>query len=272
MRLPGHTRKIRGIALSPDGNILASMSVDRTIRLWNINTGKLIHSLIGGYKYLSVRFSPDGKTLVSWSELGLVTRLWNTSTGKLIHTFTAPNHKVTRVAFSPDGKTIASGSSRGDIRLWNTNNGKPIRTFNGHTLWVMSLAFSPDGNMLVSGGRDSTLHLWDVKTGKPKLPPIEHTNWVRALAFSPDGNTIASGMGNCPKGRHCLPVGCQNRETQAKTHRTCLAGLIALTFSRRWTYTCSLVASSDGTVLLWEIGTLLNRCWSLHHSVLRCIG
>ena len=127
-------------------------SEDKTIKLWQVSTGKHIRSFNGhtGNVY-SVAFSPDGKTLASSSEEGndSALRLWDVNTGRP-SALEKRNTWVTSVAFSPDGKTIATGRGTGR-QTWDVSTGNLIRSLPGHRNTIHSVAFSPDGKTLVQG-------------------------------------------------------------------------------------------------------------------------
>ncbi|MDJ0539738.1 MAG: WD40 repeat domain-containing protein, partial [Microcystis sp. M53603_WE2] len=117
--LEGHDSAVTSVNFSPDGKTLVSGSDDKTIKLWNVETGQKLHTLKGhdGTVY-SVNFSPDGKTLVSGSDDGTII-LWDVETGKEIRTLKGHDGSVYSVNFSPDGKTLVSGSDDGTIILWD---------------------------------------------------------------------------------------------------------------------------------------------------------
>ena len=141
--LEGHTGTATSVAFSPDGTTLASGSYDKTIKLWNANTGDRLRSLVGHADIvLSVAFSPDGTSLVS-GFLDTSIKLWNANTGECLRTLEGHADYV-RSAFSPDGTTLASGSGDKTIKLWNANTGECLRTLEGHARRVFQVAFHPD--------------------------------------------------------------------------------------------------------------------------------
>jgi WD domain, G-beta repeat len=124
----GHTDDVTSVAFSPDSKLLASASLDHTVRLWNPRTGEPIGQPLSGHTghVRSVAFSPDGKLLASGSEDDTV-RLWNPASGKAIRRpLTGHTGNVTVVAFSPYGKLLASGSEDTTVRLWNRATGQAV--------------------------------------------------------------------------------------------------------------------------------------------------
>lgn len=189
----GHHRGIRSIAFSSDSKLIASGSLDRTIKIWDVATGFQIRTLIGHTKEVtSVAFSPDGNLLASGS-LDYTVRVWDVSTGELrfmvTHTL-----GVQSVAISPDRRILATAGLDSLIKLWDLTTGQPIGApLSGHRGNVSSVAFSPNGKILASSGWDKKVRLWDVSTGQLISPPLEAGIALMAVAFSPNGRMVASG-------------------------------------------------------------------------------
>ena len=116
--LKGHTRSINSVAWSPDGNSLATGSLDGTARIWDAKTGKQIHELKGHIEEVeSVAWSPDGNYLATGS-LDKTARIWDAKTGKQIHELKGHTGFVNSVAWSPDGNYLATGSWDNTAGIW----------------------------------------------------------------------------------------------------------------------------------------------------------
>ncbi|KAL6831934.1 hypothetical protein V8C40DRAFT_285364 [Trichoderma camerunense] len=162
--LRGHSDSVRSVAFSDDSQLLASGSTDKTIKLWNLMTGKNnCQQTLQGHSQsvLSVTFSHDSKLIASGSSDTTI-KLWNTTTGQCRQTLQGHSSSILSVAFSHDSKLLASGSSDTTIKLWNTTTGQCQRTLQGHSSSVFSVAFSHDSKLLASGSVDKTIKLWNV--------------------------------------------------------------------------------------------------------------
>ncbi|KAL2803394.1 putative wd40 protein [Aspergillus granulosus] len=191
--LEGHSNEVNSVTFSPDGQLLASGSGDKTIKLWDPNTGELRQTLKGHSGWVtSVTFSPDGQLLASGS-FDKTIKLWDPNTGELYQTLKGHSNEVNSVTFSPNGQLLASGSKNKIIKLWDPNTGELRQTLKGHSGSVNSVTFSPDGQLLASGSEDKTIKLWDPNTGKLRQTLEGHSNSVTFVAFSPDGQLLASG-------------------------------------------------------------------------------
>ncbi|KAE9403797.1 WD40 repeat-like protein, partial [Gymnopus androsaceus JB14] len=193
-------RFVTSVVFSPDGHKIVSGSVDKTIRIWDSNTGKQLGNPLEGHddRVYSVAFSHDGQKIVSGSYDKTI-RVWDSNTGKQLgDPLEGHAAGVFSVALSPDGQKIVSGSVDKTIRIWDSNTGKQLGDpLEGHDDSVSSVAFSPDGQKIVSGSVDKTIRIWDSNTGKQLGHPLEgHDDSVSSVAFSPDGHKIVSGSGD----------------------------------------------------------------------------
>ncbi|KAJ6457822.1 WD40 repeat-like protein [Mycena vitilis] len=195
--LEGHTSRVLSVAFSPDGKHVVSGSDDRSVRIWDAESGEQLGGPLEGHtsRVLSVAFSPDGKHVVSGSDDRSV-RIWDAESGEQLGgPLEGHTDGVWSVAFSPDGKHIVSGSSDRSVRIWDAESGEQLGDpLEGHTDWVRSVAFSTDGKHIVSGSSDRSIRIWDAESGEQLGDPLEgHTDGVRSVAFSPDGKHIVSG-------------------------------------------------------------------------------
>jgi len=213
--LTGHRDDVRDVAISPDGQTLVSGSADKTIKTWNLSTGRLMYTLTGHTYYVaSIAISPDGQTLVSGGEDGEI-KVWHLPTGKEVGTLIGHKGPVWDVAIGVDEQTLVSGSLDNTIKVWNLSTAQPVRTLTGHAAGVLSVAISPNGQILVSGSDDKTIKIWNLPTGQLKHTLTEHTASVEGVTISADGKTLVSGsydktikIWNLPTGQlmHSLTV------------------------------------------------------------------
>jgi WD40 repeat protein len=192
----GHSDWVNSVTFSPDGKQAISGSNDKTIKLWDIVSGRVIRTFSGhSDRVNSVTFSPDGRQAVSGSDDKTI-KLWDVASGSVIRTFSGHTSYVRSVAFSPDGRQVISGSDDKTIKLWDVASGGVIRTFSGHSRSVRSVAFSPDGRQVISccyvWGSDDMFKIWDVATGM-EIRTISHRSsgdTPPMAVLSPDGKQI----------------------------------------------------------------------------------
>ncbi|MEG4322113.1 MULTISPECIES: CHAT domain-containing protein [unclassified Microcoleus] len=265
--LTDHSDIIKSVAIHPDGQILASCSLDQTIKVWNLATGELLENLTqhsGGVT--CVTFSSDGKTLASSSANpdGTI-KLWDTQTWQLKRSLKADDWVVLSIwsiALSPNGKTLVSGHhADSTVKVWNLETGELRHTLRGHVWAVHDVAIAPDGNIIASASFDSNIKLWNLHTGReirnlngPGDGPI---GWPRsffsdqivyAVTFSPDGQTLASGGAKQPIKLWRLSNGELKSNLTGHTD-----DVYAVAFSPDGKYLAS--GSADRTIRIWDLFT-----------------
>jgi len=166
-----------------------SSSDDKTLRLWELATGRCVRTFEGHTgSAKSVAISPDGRWGLSGSKMPFhvfsepghkTVRLLELATGRCVRTFEGHTEAVNSVAISPDGRWGLSGSDDKTLRLWELATGKCVRTFEGHTDDVFSVAISPDGRWALSGSYDKTLRLWELDWECEFPPPADWDEGAR---------------------------------------------------------------------------------------------
>lgn len=245
--LKSHTDVVWCATSSFDGQSLISSSGDKTIKLWNLATGKLLRTLTGNSEpILSVAISPTNRTLVSGSySINRAINIWNFPTG-VIRNLAGDSSQVWSVAISPDGQSFASSDGDGAIDIWSMLDGKLRDRLLGHSGTVWSVAISPDARMLASAGSDKTVKLWDLQTNKLLHTFTGHGDRVRSVAFSPDGQILASGSWD-------KSIKIWDIRTKTLLH----------TFSGHSGYVNSVAISPDGQILASGSDDRTIKLWNL---------
>jgi len=272
----GNKRGVNAIAISPDDKQLLTggENQDSFLRLWDQSTGRRPKSTVGmhGKEVTSVKFSPDGRFVLSGSEDKIIA-LRLVKSDRPLRYFRGHTMGVTSVAFSPDSRTIISGSGSiaskiakapadYSVKLWDIVSGSCIRSFEGHKKYVRVVAFLPDGSRILSGSQDKTLRIWDVISGEC-LKVLEGSEFgINAMALSPDGQYAVSASGSGGRGNILQLWNLSNGERIAvfEGHQDVINDVA---FSPQGGHILS--GSKDGTVRLWtldwELGDFQQADW-----------
>ena len=190
-KLQGHESYINRISWSPNGQLLASASNDKTARLWGINNGELLLCINNYDDPVGITWSPDGKTIALGLKGGNIL-FHDISMGKIYRTFKQPSGLLYDLKWSPRSQIIAAAYGDNTIRLWNVETEELIGILKGHHDTVFGLEWSPDGDKLASVSGDHTIILWDPKEGKLLEELNGHSDRVQGISWSPDGKILAS--------------------------------------------------------------------------------
>ena len=183
------------VAFSPDSKLLAAKSADGTIRLWELESGRLRTILAGNLSALlfSLQFSPDGQTLASLNNDEV--KLWDVATAQEIVSITGHPNKLEAMVFSPDGKLLATGGHDASVRLWDLSTGPEYCRLDG-TPRPSPISFDRISHVishvLTAPSGKRTIHVWDLASRKKRsivIPGLIYSPGV--LIYSPDGKTLA---------------------------------------------------------------------------------
>ncbi|CUA73219.1 putative WD repeat-containing protein alr3466 [Nostoc sp, PCC 7120] [Rhizoctonia solani] len=230
--------------------MIASGSYDRTVRLWDPNTGQSIGKpLKHGDSVTSLAFSPDGKLLVSGSDDSTI-QIWDVDNYTSISSpFCGHSKQVTSVGFLPNGNSVASSSVDQTIRIWDVERGTAIVSpFEGHSSAVNSISSSPDGSRIISGSADATLRLWDVRNGRMIGSCYKgHSACITSVAFSPNGTWVASSSYD----RTVCIWDIRNGRLVTEPLRGHSSSVLSVAFSPSGTHLAS--SSYDKDIKVWSI-------------------
>ncbi len=255
----GHTSYVAGLAFSPDGQMLVSVSDDGMAKVWDWRTGELLKQLEFSHGVYSVRFSPDGQTLA----IGGVDETINQVSHAAVWTFAVgswePRAKfpefinVTSMAYSPAGGVLVGGGTSRNVQVWRASDAALIFTLN-HAHQVSDIAISPDGSTVATATcitvvnyecSDGGIWLWDLPSGKLLKKISGLPNFVENVQFTADGSMLIASTRDGMLRFYSTPDYASVFETTPPNGNSVLtlspdSGLLA-------------TASNNGEVRLWKV-------------------
>lgn len=188
----GHDKAVTGLAVTADGKLLVTCGFDRTVRVWDVASGKPLRSYQGHMKdATAVAVRGDGKQIASASDDGAV-RVWDLNTVDEHRAITDSKESLWAVAISPNGKLIAAAGADKKVRVYELETGKLEATLDAGAA-ITTLAFLADNTRLVAGGGDKAVKVWDIAGKKVAKELPGHALAVLAVAASDDGKLVVSG-------------------------------------------------------------------------------
>jgi WD40 repeat protein/serine/threonine protein kinase len=244
--LRGHSNLLFKIAFLDGGRMLASGSMDRTVKLWDVARASDVRDVLTLHSTSvdSLVFTPDGRILISGGSDARLRR-WDVATGRQLAPLGVPkvSTRVYGLTISPDGRTLADPR----VGLWDLETCRLLELqYEGAALKVAT--FSPVGEILATAHRDGTIWLWDVATRK-RLRSLKDSGQddIAPLAFSPDGRILASaGPDQRVTLRYVASGGGLAKRLVGHT-----AWIVSLAFAPDGRAVAS--GSADGTVIIWDV-------------------
>jgi WD40 repeat protein len=210
LKLDGHTGIVWGLAFSPDGQMLASVSSDGTAKIWDWRNGALIQSLDFPAEVVSVSFSPDGRILA----VGGVDEPQGDIQNAAIWTFSVSSWQpllkfpeywnIEAMVYSPDGRWLIGGGTSRNVKVWRTGDGTSVFTLS-HAHQVLDAAVSPDGSIVATATCQVTVNeecteggvwLWKLSNGRLLSKLRGFPDVVESVSFSVDGSSLIAASRN----------------------------------------------------------------------------
>jgi WD40 repeat protein len=262
--LRGHADEVRCLAFHPRGDLIASGSADRTVRLWSLPDGRPLRTLEGHRGAVNcLSLSPDGRAIASGGRDGDLW-VWRLPECRRAAHLKGHSQMVLCLAITPDSGLLVSGSADSAIQLWSLPDGKSLRMLDGHSSSVLALAVTPDGRTLASASADCSVRLWSLPDGRPLRVLRGHrdreADAVQCVAVSPDGQLLATGGTDGDVCLWTLPGG-----GALETLEGHLGPVSSLAVSPDGAVLAS--GSADQTIRLWRLpdGRALET-WEAHSS------
>ena len=192
--LTGHEAGVRGVAVTPDGRSAVSASFDRSVRVWDLDTGAQ-RAMLAGHDdaVVDVAVTSDGRRAVTAS-VDATLRVWDLDDGREEHTLRGYDYSVYALALAPDGRRAVSLSNGGSLRVWDLDTGaEERRVAAGVNGGNTRLAVTPDGRYAVGSAWDGTLRVWDLGAGRLEFALATDAGHLYDVAVTPDGAHAVTG-------------------------------------------------------------------------------
>ena len=244
--LEGHTDGVTSASVTPDGRHAVSADRDKTLRVWDLETGACLRVLEGHTADVeSVSVTPDGRRAVSASGDKTV-RAWDLETGACLRVLEGHPDGVSSVSVTPDSQRAVSASYDNTVRVWDLETAACLRVLEGHTAGVGGVSVTPDGRRAISASGDKTLRVWDLETGACLNVLEGHTDVLDSVSVTPDNRrAVSTSYDNTLRvwdleTAECLRV--------LKGHTAGVGGVTVTPDNRR-----AVSASYDNTLRVWDL-------------------
>mmetsp|Transcript_13549 Transcript_13549/g.22300 ORF Transcript_13549/g.22300 Transcript_13549/m.22300 type:complete len:1133 (+) Transcript_13549:101-3499(+) len=197
--LEGHTSFVWAVAVSPDGQRVASAGWEGLIKIWDPYTGLEVSTLKGHTSNVrAIAFSSDGRRLASGGG-DVMLKIWDVQSGQELHSVIKAHRDVIwGLRFSPDSSSLVyqltTASEDHNLKVWDvsTQGCVQVERLRGHTQWVRACAYSQDGKFMASASDDDTVIIWDARSWVQVTVLTGHESAVKSVAFSPNSSLLLS--------------------------------------------------------------------------------
>jgi len=190
----GHTNVITTVKFNPDADKIVTASADKTAKVWEAATGKLIFTLKGHESKVDrAEFTHDGKKIITASFSDSTINIWNAATGQLLVTLRYIS-RFYLMECSNDDEKIAT-VSRNKIQIWDARTANLLKTLVCPDYSISAIAFNKESKEIAAAAYSGTIFVWDLATEKITKTLTGHAIVPRAVRYSPDGKKIITESG-----------------------------------------------------------------------------
>jgi len=188
-----HGAAVSCVDFSPDNNLILTGSWDKTVIVFDRQTGEQLLSLNGHQGPITAaRFNPTGDLILTSSVDGTI-RIWDALSGLENSQWVISNKKIHDIDWSPDSTFVAAGIDDGRTILWEVQSKRQIFAVKPNNQAILRVLFSNDGSLLFTGAQDGSIRMWNTISGKKEGDLQKHQNAITSLDLSPDAKWLVSG-------------------------------------------------------------------------------
>ncbi|XP_010269564.1 PREDICTED: protein pleiotropic regulatory locus 1 [Nelumbo nucifera] len=204
--ISGHLGWVRSIAFNPSNTWFCTGSADRTIKIWDVGSGRLKLTLTGHIEQIRGLAVSNRHTYMFSAGDDKQVKCWDLEQNKVIRSYHGHLSGVYCLALHPTIDILLTGGRDSVCRVWDIRTKTQIHALSGHDNTVCSVFTRPTDPQVVTGSHDTTIKFWDLRYGKTMLTLTHHKKSVRAMALHPKENCFASASAdnikkfNLPKG------------------------------------------------------------------------
>ena len=224
----GHATEIVCLSFDPHGRVVATGSMDNTAKMWDVETGKELHTLLVCFvehwklsvvsvvvflhaermtmkkswnleqrvetqghtaEIVSLNFNTTGTTIITGS-FDHTVKVWDMRTGRCVNTLAGHHGEISSTQFNYEGTICISGSIDRQCKIWDVATGKCVETLRGHNDEILDVGFNSTGSKLVTASADGTARVFNTMTASCQAILVGHEGEISKVCFNPQGSKI----------------------------------------------------------------------------------